>query len=157
MKTRHILGWILLMVCSLSMFGAQKIDNENLRYRVLFKWGLINKTAGYANIRMLPGGGEMCTAELTAWSEPWADKIFKVRDTLVSTMYRDGFIPFRYEKRAHEGKDRKFDIVEFSRKGNTYTGKCTRKVWKKGELTRDETRVLDAEGMTVDMMTSFYY
>lgn len=157
MKARHILTWLLIAVCSVSAVAVRNFDNEVLRYRVLFKWGLINKTAGYADIRMLPGGGEMCTAELTAASEPWADKFFRVRDTLVSTMYRDGFIPHRYEKRAHEGKDRKFDIVEFTRRGDTYIGNCVRKTWKKGTLTKDETRVLEAAGTTVDMMTSFYY
>lgn len=151
-----LLVW-LAVLCPFAAGASHNFDNETLRYRVLFKWGLINKTAGYATIRMLPGSGEMCTAELTAASEPWADKFYKVRDTLVSVMRRADYTPHYYEKNAHEGSDRKHDIVRFTRQGNTYTGSCVRKVWKKGELTRDETRELVAEGATVDMMSSFYH
>lgn len=136
---------------------ARSFDNENLRYKVLYKWGLINKTAGYADISMRNNGADRCTGTLVAASEPWADRFFKVRDTLVSNMRQADFTPFRYEKKAHEGNEVKHDIVDFSRKGYNFTGKCVRKVWKKGEIFRDETRTLSAVGTTVDMMSSFYY
>lgn len=145
----------LLLVCATG--NSRTFDNETLRYKVLYRWGLINKTAGYATIRMLPGGAEECRAQLTAASEPWADRFFRVRDTLNSTMRRADFSPVFYEKLAHEGNERKHDIVRFSSSGATYTGDCVRKVWKKGKIFRDETRTLTAVGTTVDMMTSFYH
>lgn len=148
---------LLLLFFAGIMATARSFDNEALRYKVLYRWGLINKTAGYADIRMLPGGGEMCNAQLTAASEPWADKFYKVRDTLRTTMRRADFSPTFYEKLANEGNERKHDIVRFSRNGYTYTGDCIRKVWKKGRIIRDETRTLTAVGTTVDMMSSFYY
>jgi len=137
--------------------AARNFDNESLRYKVLYRWGLINKTAGYATIRMTGGDGETCKAQLTAASEPWADRFYKVRDTLNATMHCADFSPVLYEKLAHEGNESKHDIVRFSRKGYTYTGDCVRKVWKKGKIFRDETRTLTAVGTTVDMMSSFYY
>lgn len=158
MKFRLFLTSLLLIaVLAPASAGARSFDNEKLRYKVLYKWGLINKTAGYADIRMLPGGGNECTAQLTAASEPWADRFFRVRDTLTSTMRRADFSPVFYEKKAHEGNEDKHDIVRFSRNGHNYTGECIRKVWKKGKVFRDETRTLTAVGTTVDMMSSFYH
>lgn len=117
MKLKKLLILVLLVLAGkLGAGAAHNFDNETLRYRVLFKWGLINKTAGYATLRMLPGGGEMCTAELIAASEPWADKFYRVRDTLTSEMYRADFTPRYYEKKAHEGNDRKHDIVRFAQR-----------------------------------------
>lgn len=156
MTHRSLFLGFLFLAATFSM-AARSFDNESLRYKVLYRWGLINKTAGYADIRMLPGGGEMCYAQLTAASEPWADKFYKVRDTLKTTMHRADFSPSFYEKLAHEGNERKHDIVRFTRNGYTYTGDCIRKVWKKGKIIRDETRTLTATGTTVDMMSSFYY
>lgn len=156
MTHRKTVLFLIILFAGLAA-TARSFDDETLRYKVLYRWGLINKTAGYADIRMLPGGGDMCYAQLTAASEPWADKFYKVRDTLKTTMRRADFSPIFYEKLAHEGNERKHDIVQFSRKGYTYTGECIRKVWKKGKIIRDETRTLTAVGTTVDMMSSFYY
>ncbi len=150
----HVLILALLLPATLC---ARSFNNETLRYKVLYKWGLINKTAGYADITMRPAGDGKCTGTLTAASEPWADRFFKVRDTLVSSMREADFTPFRYEKKAHEGNEAKHDIVEFTRNGYKFTGQCIRKVWKKGKIFRDETRTLSAVGTTVDMMSSFYY
>lgn len=148
---------LFIVLLTAFMATARSFDNETLRYKVLYRWGLINKTAGHADIRMLPGGGDLCYAQLTAASEPWADKFYKVRDTLKTTMRRADFCPTYYEKLANEGNERKHDIVQFSRNGYTNTGECIRKVWKKGKIFRDETRTLTAVGTTVDMMSSFYY
>lgn len=153
---RRIFALLALAALLCTTAAARSFDNENLRYKVLYKWGLINKTAGYADISMRRSG-ERCMGVLYAASEPWADRFFKLRDTLVSTMRPADFTPFRYEKKAHEGNEVKHDIVEFSRNGYNFTGQCVRKVWKKGELFRDETRTLSATGTTVDMMSSFYY
>ena len=97
MTHRSLFLGFLFLAATFTM-AARSFDNESLRYKVLYRWGLINKTAGYADIRMLPGGGEMCYAQLTAASEPWADKFYKVRDTLKTTMHRADFSPSYYEK-----------------------------------------------------------
>jgi len=157
MKFRLLSISLIVLLSTFLSASARTFDNEQLRYKVLYRWGLINKTAGYATLRMLPGGGETCTAQLTAASEPWADHFYKVRDTLTSVINRADYTPRFYEKIAHEGNELKHDIVRFSKKGYTSTGDCVRKVWKKGKVFRDETRELEAVGTTVDMMSSFYY
>ncbi|MDE6453928.1 MAG: DUF3108 domain-containing protein [Muribaculaceae bacterium] len=154
---KRILFVAVAAACTLAACALTRdFAGENLRYKVLYRWGLINKTAGYADIRMLAGNGATCSAQLTAASEPWADRIYRVRDTLNTTMRRADFSPVYYEKIAHEGNEYKHDIVRFSRSGYRYTGDCVRYVEKKGKVFRDETRTLEAEGTTVDMLSSFY-
>ena len=156
---RKFVFYLLLLaacICTTDVF-AQKSDNEVLNYKVLFRWGLINKTAGHATLRMLPGNADECKAQLTASSEPWADRIYRLRDTLNATMLRVDYSPLHYEKIAHEGNEFKHDIVRFTRNGDTFTGDCSRTVIKKGKVTKDETRVLTATGTTVDMLSSFYH
>lgn len=150
----------IALICLLGMLTAQatapRFAAESLKYRVMYKWGLINKQAGSATITLAPKGN-IYSAQLTAASEPWADKFFMVRDTLNGTMDKLTLAPIFYEKIAHEGGDDKHDTVKFSYSGNNVKGECTRIEYKKGELRKDEKRVLEATGPTVDMLASFYY
>ena len=136
--------------------AANTFSPETLHYKVMFKWGLINKKAGTVaiNIGHHPEGGY--ASRLTAASAPWADKFYRVRDTLQCRMSLD-LKPSLYEKFSHEGKEDKVDRVVYSRSGYRVTAKCTRKKWKSGKLTVNEQRDLAAEGTTVDMLTAFYY
>lgn len=130
---------------------------ETLHYNVMFKWGLINKKAGSATLTLRNNSGQYHTT-LTAASEPWADRIYRVRDTLNGRMDHDGFRPLFYEKIAHEGSDYKHDQVhyDYTTPGEV-VGHCSRRVFKKNELKIDETRRMEADGSAVDMLTSFYY
>ncbi|MDE6396058.1 MAG: DUF3108 domain-containing protein, partial [Muribaculaceae bacterium] len=64
------------IVCS-----AFKFSNEALNYKVMYKWGLVHKQAGHATLSLKKSGDEYVT-NLTASSEKWADRFYKVRDTL---------------------------------------------------------------------------
>lgn len=130
--------------------------DESLSYRVMFKWGLINKRAGTATLT-LNRGHDVYEAQLTARSEPWADRIYRVRDTLNGRMTLEDFTPLMYEKIAREGDEHKHDVVNYVYSGDEILGNCTRKVYKNGKLKVDETRELTATGTTVDMLTSFYF
>lgn len=157
---------ILLLVLTLAVLGlsvrgadmgrAYSPAPESLKYRVMFKWGLINKQAGTATLTLSHHDSMLCT-RLTAKSAPWADRIFTVRDTLIGRMSAN-LKPFYYEKIAHEGNEHKHDVVEYdySRDG-VVVGNCLRKVYKKGRLSIDETRTMEADDKAVDMLTSFYY
>lgn len=157
MTIHRKLAVIILLLVSCVCAAGKDYSNETLHYKVLFRWGLINKTAGHATLHMQSGRGNECHAQLTAYSEPWADRIYRLRDTLNATMLRADYSPLFYEKIAHEGNEFKHDIVRFTRNGDTYTGDCSRYVTKKGKVTKDETRVLTATGTTVDMLSSFYH
>lgn len=136
---------------------ATDFDDESLNYRVMYKWGLVNKQAGTVNLSLSRTATRYNT-QLTARSEKWADHFYKVRDTLTCIIDHRSFRPLEYQKRSHEGGDHKHDVVTYSYTGNTVTGHCSRKKWnKKYKLVTDETRTLTATGMTLDMMSAFYF
>lgn len=141
------------LMCSAS---TPEFTNESLNYKVMFKWGLINKNAGTVNIS-LHSSPDLYTARLTARSAPWADKFYRVRDTLNARIIPGGLLPTFYEKISHEGSEDKHDQVTYSRSGATVTGKCLRRKWKSGKLVTDQSQTLTAVGTTVDMLTAFYY
>lgn len=151
-----ILAIIGLVVPAALCFGSSQ-PSETVRYRVMYKWGLINKQAGHAVISLRDDGSHY-TSQLVGHSEPWADKFFTVRDTLNGTMHKDGLRPIFYEKKVHEGSEDKHDTVRFIYGDNgSVTGHCTRHVVKKGELKANQQQTLYAEGPTVDMLSSYYY
>ncbi|MCM1519330.1 MAG: DUF3108 domain-containing protein [Lachnoclostridium sp.] len=133
------------------------LDNESLNYNVYYKWGLINKLAGHATMSLVTDG-ENYRASVVASNASWANKIYFLRDTLYSTMTKDKLYPIDYIFIAHEnGKYRK-ETVKFSRTGDTFFGECFRTIRKKkdGPLSTTETS-LEAKGMTVDMLSTFFY
>ena len=153
---KRTLIFITLLCCAATICHAISYANETLTYRVMYKWGLINKQAGAVKIN-IHSAGDNYAASLTAASQPWADKIFRVRDTLTSTIAKSNLQPSLYIKNSHEGSEDKHDVVKFTRKGATVVGDCVRRVHKKGKLTTDEKRQVSAAGTTVDMLSSFYY
>ncbi len=116
---------LIIMAGSLSAF---EFKNESLNYRVMYKWGLVNKQAGRVTLSLKVNGKNYDT-RLTAQSESWADHFFKVRDTLEGVVQRSDFRPVIYTKKSHEGGEHKHDVVKYAYSGNTVTGTCTRKKW----------------------------
>ena len=114
--------FILMTIAALGVASAtlartnglihRHLEPETLRYSVMFKWGLINKKAGSATLS-LTHGSDSYKAHLAARSEPWADRIFRVRDTLNGHMTYSDFTPLYYEKIAHEGNEHKHDVVNY--------------------------------------------
>lgn len=152
---------LFLLILCLSLFGkvgySFSFSPESLNYRVMYKWGLVNKQAGHATLS-LTTDGNIYNTRLVAASESWADHFFKVRDTLIGVVEQKDFRPLLYNKLTHEGGDRGNDLVEYSYSGTKVTGKCYRRKWnKKGEKTVDQTRTLTATGLTLDMLSAFYF
>lgn len=146
---------ILFFFMSLTCLAAALAD-ESISYKVKYKWGLIHKQAGHATLTLKNAGPEY-HVQLTAASEPWADRFYQVRDTLNGIILRDGFRSTFYEKIAHEGGEDKHDTVRFTYDGNSVFGDCTRRVVKKGEERVNARQRLEAEGTTVDMLSAYYY
>lgn len=153
------LKYLLALMCMLSICTshATVFNNESLNYRIMYKWGVVHKQAGHATLSLKRQGNTYIT-QLTAASERWADRFFKVRDTLNGSIIINGLQPTFYEKIAHEGGEHKHDVVKYTRSGSNVTGHCTRRrINKQGQQTADETRTLTAIGTTLDMLSSFYY
>ncbi|MCM1033647.1 MAG: DUF3108 domain-containing protein [Odoribacter sp.] len=146
----------LIVTATVTAMASMTFSNERLSYRVMYKWGLINKQAGTATLTFTDRGDHYAAC-LTAASAPWADRIYSVRDTLNGRIDKEGFLPLFYEKIAHEGGEYKHDTVRFSYSGSTVTGMCTRRVIKKGKESVNQQLTLTSIGTTVDMLSSFYY
>jgi len=154
---RKTLILLLLAFLAVPASLALEFNNESLSYRVMYKWGVVNKQAGHVTLSLHNSHSEYNTL-LVAASERWADRFYCVRDTLRGVIVKNGFKPMFYEKIAHEGSDHKHDVVKFTHNGSKVSAKCTRKKYdKKGKLKLNEHRDLSAVGTTVDMLSSFYY
>lgn len=155
-ELRYILSSVALLI-GVICASAGGFADETLTYKVKYKWGLIHKQAGHATVTLRNSGSEY-KVQLTAASEPWADRFYQVRDTLNGVIVREGFRPKFYEKIAHEGSEDKHDTVLFEYVGdNKVVGKCTRRKLKNGEERVNNRLTLESEGMTVDMLSAFYY
>lgn len=136
-----------------------KVPKETLTYDVMYKWGLINKKAGSVGITTtIPSQGGRFHSRLTGATAPWADKFYKVRDTLRGTIDSRSFMPYKYEKVAFEGGDFNHDELVFSRSGNTTKATVIhRRKRKKDTEVSVTNKELEAAGPTLDMLSSFYY
>lgn len=135
--------------------GEIKYDDETLRYVITYKWGLITKDSGEATLS-LKNRGSKYYIQLTGKTKPWADGLFKVRDTLVSVMDKAKFRPLTYTKAAHEGGKYAKDEILYSYSGNNVSGKALKYREKKGKQTREELE-LTSTGDTFDMLSVFYW
>ena len=102
---------------------------ESLPYDVIYQWGFIWKRAAVAsldiNVTRSQDGTEYYKSLLTARTLAFADRIFKVRDTLVSIMYKDGLIPHYYAKISDEDRTYRKDVTRYSYSNGICTGNIT--------------------------------
>lgn len=162
MKTvQHILPALALLLVSALAAQASPLElpqKETLRYVVSYKWGLVQKDAGRVTIR-LRSNGDKATATLTGKTDPWADAVYSVRDTLVSRFSRSTMLPVEYRRVAHEDGSYARDIVKFSRSGQDVTASTTveRRGKKADSQLTTKHHTLSAQGATVDMLSALYY
>lgn len=150
-------GAILFSVSGMSAANPVSLLDETLTYDVIYKWGFINKVAGYATMS-LKNDGNLYKASVFAENAPWANSIYMLRDTLYTTMTKDGLYPVTYTYIAHENGKYKKDVLHFQRQGNTFSAEAVRYKRKvAGEPMTSSTLHLEAQGMTVDMLSSFFY
>lgn len=154
---KKLLTVIIGLALSLLAMSASDIADETLHYKVMFKWGLINKQAGSA-VLSIKNVGENYHTKLTARSASWADKFYSVRDTLTGVIRRDGFRPMRYENVSHEGGDFKHDIVTYDYSGASVKADCEHNWRKKKEKDlKTQRKAMTADGVAMDMLSMYYY
>lgn len=148
---------IVAFGCSLSA-RAWDAGKENLSYDIMYKWGLVNKKTGTVTIRSEAPKNGRFQARLTGATAPWADHIYKLRDTLRGTIDARTLMPYSYEKIAHEGGDFDHDNITYthSAKGTDAKVVHRRKKKKDSDLTVTN-KELHADGLTLDMLSAFYY
>lgn len=145
--------YILCVVAFLSVGTVWGVNflNETLNYQIVYHWGLIWKHAASATMEIRDCGNTY-DAKLYAKTLSWVDKIYKVRDTLYSTIDKNGFVPVKYIKATNEKKHIGRDIVEFQKQDGVTTGFCTR--IRPGK--EDFKITLNTEGDAYDMLSVFY-
>lgn len=152
---------IVLILISIHEINAKSFENETLNYKVLFKWGLVQKQAGRATLQ-LTETSDFFVAKLYARSENWADKFYKLRDTLITHMHVTDMLPVKYQRIAHENGGFAHDIIEIQRnigvENSPVKGIAKRIRQKKNsDETIEDFLQLEAQGATVDMLSSFYF
>ena len=152
-----ILTLLLSLIASISAY-ADNHSTETLHYKVIYRWGLVNKQTGRATFVLKNVSPEKSRAVMFARTEPWADKFFRVRDTLISVFDTETRLPSVYNRIAHEGGRYAKDIVSFTKSGNTTSAICRRtRLGKKATVPTISESSLSAEGDAVDLLSSFYY
>ena len=129
---------------------------EKLNYVVTYKWGLIQKDAGDVEItkKPHPQGYEL---RLVAKTKPWADKIYRLRDTLVSVTNTNKYSPVHYTYIAHEKNKYRKDDIKFVYSGKSVKGHAEKyKENKKGEVVHS-TNVLEGSGPVYDMLSVYFF
>lgn len=150
---------IIIALTSITCMASGKVVNENIKYRVMYKWGLINKKAGTVTVNTTHNADGTFSSTLIGHSAKWADKFYTVRDTLRGTIVSEGIHPLFYEKISHEGGVYKHDIIKYEHHGGgNVIAHCDRyKQKKKSDEIEFSQKELQASGYTVDMLSAFYY
>lgn len=146
---------MLMLIAAIAADAATAMRNETLKYVISYKWGMIHKDTGDATLS-LRQDGDNYRVSLAARTRPWADKVFRVRDTLNATIRMRDLKPLRYEKITHEKKRDARDVITYTHSGDQATGHVTRYRVKEGTpVTYENT--LTASGPVYDMLSVFYY
>lgn len=149
-KMKHMILIVLLLFCGNFARGVN-YSNESLNYHIIYHWGLIWKHAASATLEV-KDSGQCYDARLYARTLSWVDKIYKVRDTLYSTIDKKSMIPVKYIKATHEKNYECIDEVNFSVTNGVTTGNCLRR--RPGR--EDYSKTLAVEGEAFDMLSVFY-
>ena len=140
--------------CALSI---QQVENENLKYDIVYNWGIIWKKGAEATLSVDTfsfEGKPAYKATLSAATTPFADRIFRVRDTLYSFMHRDRYVPLYYAKIANEKKVFRKDEV-FYRYTENGTHGFTSLI--RPDKIEPDTFSLFSSNRVLDMLSVFYY
>lgn len=150
-EMKRFVLFILMCVICLSKLIAANFTNESLNYYIYYHWGFVWKHAATATLSIKDCGTQF-DARLCARTLSWVDKIYTVRDTLYSTIEKDGFYPIKYVKATHEKGYHAHDVVDFSFDGNKTMGLASRV--RPGKKVAQIN--LETQGNAYDMLSVFY-
>ncbi len=156
---------LLILSFSMTVWSQQLMtDNahwgeENLSYDVIYQWGFIWKKAASARLILKPiviNDVSCYKSQMDARTLAFADRIFRVRDTLVSVMRRGDLRPLYYAKISDEDKTYRKDEVKYKyEKGvKGCVGEITLYRPKRNAI---EHYTVPSSKLTYDMLSVFYY
>lgn len=151
-KNTIVILLTIIIAPALKISAAELPANEFLKYDIVYHWGPIWKSAASAEL-LLYDNGDLKQAQLNARTCPWADRIYRVRDTLKSAMHPQLYKPHKYIKASNEGKSSGTDIINFSYNGDTVIAHSIR--IRPGK--KDNEYVMEAFETAYDMLSVFFY
>ena len=156
--SNRIALFVALTIClgcasaSATVNTSHKFADESFNFDIVYHWGLIWKHAASATLS-ISNNGEYYYTSLQARTVSWADKLYRVRDTLTCKIKKDGLKPQLYVKTSHEGKHYGKDVVKYTYVGDSSIANCT--VNRKNKDTQHIS--LKTQGQAYDMLSVFYY
>ncbi|MCH5235375.1 MAG: DUF3108 domain-containing protein [Muribaculaceae bacterium] len=153
MMKKIIFLFALIFISTVAAFAT---TNEKLNYVVTYKWGLIQKDAGEVEITKKPknDGYEL---KLVAKTKPWADKIYKLRDTLISVTEKEHYRPLHYTYIAHEKNKYRKDDIAFTYTGNSVKGKSEKYKENKNGDIEHSSQILEGSTPVYDMLSVYFF
>ena len=142
-----------MIIISVAAFASA---TEKFNYVVTYKWGLIQKDAGDVQIIKKPSGNGY-ELKLIASTKPWADHVYKVRDTLISVTGPEKYRPLHYTYIAHEKNKYRKDDIKFTYSGNSVTGDSHKYKEDKNGNVRETASILEAKGPVYDMLSVYFF
>lgn len=137
---------------SVSSSAAGPSLREHLTYDIVYHWGIIWKRAAIGTLE-IERHDSSYRAVMTARTLAFADRLFKVRDTLIAEMRAIDLQPQTFVKIAREGKFYQIDSLVYSYRNDSTLGHTV--------LTRPEKNYKEIVPMAVeddayDMLSIFY-
>lgn len=142
-------------VLALSAYASETIDS--IPYKVEYKWGFIQKTAGHGLVTM-KNSGDTITATLSGQSVPWGGRLYTVSDTLVATVSHKDGVAVPQETVIYENGRYSKPLVTVNPDG-TYNVQHTtmyKNIDGKG-LLNASPQTMEAVTITADMLGMFRY
>ena len=130
---------------------------EQLSFNIHYKWGFIMARAGSAHYSITAGkydGKPTYQSTLCFRTTSGFDKIYKIRDTLVSHVNM-AIKPVYHIKHLHEGSTNYVEDIQFLKFGEDKTIATSRRRLADGSTRFEET--LEAQGIAYDMLNIFMF
>lgn len=158
LKSRVVVVFLLAMAAImpspvLAQWANKPIPTEKFHFDVYFHWGIIWKKAATATLATKKIAENSYHSELIGCTASWADKVFKVRDTLTSEFRSPLLQPVKYMAHSHEGKNHKCDLVEYKHSAGAVKVNYSRIVNGEEKIANSA----DVAGQVCDMVSMFHY
>lgn len=166
LRMKRLLGGILPFLLLFPAIVSAQLSSEeihwgkeSLPYDVIYQWGFIWKRAATATLRLTPvveNGVPCYRAQMDARTLAFADRLFRVRDTLVSVMQQKELRPLYYAKIADEDKTYRKDEVKYRYQPGV-SGCVGDIVLYRPKRNAVEHYTVASPKETYDMLSVFYY
>ena len=141
---------LLMMLLAGNVFSVPFMDGEKLSFDV--KYGLINAAEATLEARSsVYQGSPVWMLSTNARTQPFFDRIFKVRDRVESWWDKDTLLPYKFAKNLQEGSYKQHRVHIYNHEAKTST-------YQKWSFTnsRFDNSQMDIPSGSQDILSAFY-